>query len=129
MTLYPEDTPDHQMIVYERVGASASADPDFDNLEQVFYHYTDQVAGSGTHKGYLIMKNRQGDKIFSQYEGIHRVVIGAAGWEGSAEGRLQYTGGTGKFKTIKGSGPYRMKIIPAGGLYHVETTWEGEVES
>ena len=45
-------------------------------------------------------------------------------WEATWEGTWKATGGTGKFKNIKGGGTYRGKATAQGA----STDWEGEVE-
>ena len=49
-----------------------------------------------------------------------KMVLGKTTWEGT----WKMTGGTGKFKNIKGSGTYRGKATAEGS----STEWEGEVE-
>jgi hypothetical protein len=45
-------------------------------------------------------------------------------WKTTWEGTWKVTGGTGKFKNIKGGGTYRGKATAQEAL----TEWEGEVE-
>jgi hypothetical protein len=55
---------------------------------------------------------------------IKMTVKEGGAWVQSIEGKWQWTGGTGKFKNIKGGGTYKAKVTPEGGV----SNWEGEVE-
>ncbi len=50
-----------------------------------------------------------------RWSGTHRTVaVDGGGWETSFDGKYEFTGGTGKFATIKGGGTYRGKVTPQG---------------
>ena len=56
---------------------------------------------------------------------MHKTTVKEDGsWERTWEGTYKITGGTGKFKNIKGSGTYRGKVTAEGAF----TEFEGEVE-
>ena len=63
---------------------------------------------------------------YTSYEGTHKTTVKEDGSSGRTwEGTNKITGGTGKFKNIKGSGTYRGK----GTAERVSSSeWEGEVE-
>ena len=48
-----EDDPKHELVVLEIVrDTTTSSDPDLNETEQIRYEQADQVAGTGTHRGY-----------------------------------------------------------------------------
>jgi hypothetical protein len=83
------------------------------------------VAGTGTHRAYFRRLHKNGETDYGPYEGTHKTTVKEDGsWEMAWEGTWKMTGGTGKFKDIKGGGTYRGKATAQGS----STEWEGEVE-
>jgi hypothetical protein len=104
---------------------TTSSDPDWNETEQIDYNQADQVAGTGTQRGYVRRLFKNGDTDYGSYEGTQKTTVKEdASWETTWEGTYKMTGGTGKFKNIKGSGTYRGKATAEGA----STEWEGEVE-
>jgi len=121
----PGNTPNHQIVLRVVTNMGTSTDPDLGNFEQTAYELVDEVAGSGTHRGYGNNLHKNGDRTYGQFEGTHKTTVKEDGsWEATWEGTWKFVGGTGKFKNIKGGGTYKGKATPTGGT----TTWEGEVE-
>ena len=121
----PGDDPKHELILMVRRDTTTSPDPEWNETEQLVYGQSDQVAGTGTHRGYFRRIFKSGDTIYGPYEGTHKTTVKADGsWEVTSEGKWQITGGTGKFQSSKGSGTYRGKATAQGA----STDWEGEVE-
>jgi hypothetical protein len=123
----PGDDPKHELdalVIYR--DTTTSSDPDHDGTEQIRYEQVDQVAGTGTHRGYFRRLFKNGDTDYGSYEGTHKTTVKADGsWETTTwEGTWKVIGGTGKFKNIKGGGTYRGKATAQGS----STDWEGEVE-
>jgi hypothetical protein len=122
----PGDDPKHELdalLIYR--DTTTSSDPDHDGTEQIRYEQDDQVAGTGTHRGYFRRLFKNGDTDYGSYEGTHKTTAKADGsWETTWEGTWKVIGGTGKFKNIKGGGTYRGKATAQGS----STDWEGEVE-
>jgi hypothetical protein len=58
---------------------------------------------SGTSHGYYVDNMANGDKAFVRWQGTDSMK------DGTSEGKWSYTGGTGKFKGIKGGGTYKGK--------------------
>ena len=126
VSLSPGDDPKHELVVLNthRV-TTTSSDPDFNETEAMFYEQDDQVSGTGTHTGYYVRLHRNGDTEYGTYEGTHKTTVKEDGsWEATWEGTYKVTGGTVKFKNIKGSGTYRGKATAEGA----STEWEGEEE-
>jgi hypothetical protein len=120
------DDPKHELVVLEiRRDTTASPDPDWNETEQITYEQADDVAGTGTHRGYFRRPHKNGDTDYGPYEGTHKTSVKEDGsLEVTWEGTWKQSGGTGKFKNIKGGGTYRGKATAQGPL----TEWEGEVE-
>ena len=75
--------------------------------------------------GYFRRLFKNGDTDYGTYEGTHKTTVKEDGsWETTWEGTWKVTGGTGKFKNIKGGGTYRGKATAEGA----STEFEGEVE-
>jgi len=71
--------------------------------------------------GYYVDSMANGDKLFVHYHGKTALKDGQLE---SDEGSWTYTGGTGKFKGIKGKGTYNGKAGPEGVTYEVEGEYE-----
>ena len=125
--LGPGDDPKHELVVLAIYrDTTTSSDPDLNGTEQIAYEQGDEVAGTGTHRGYFVRLHKNGDIDYGTYEGTHKTTVKEDGsWETTTwEGTFKVTGGTGKFKNIKGSGTYRGKATAEGA----STEFEGEVE-
>ena len=121
----PGDDPKHELVLQIYRDTTTSSDPDWNETEVMIYQQTDQVAGTGTHRGYFRRLHKNGDTNYGSYEGTHKTTVKEDGsWETTWEGTCKVTGGTGKFKNIKGSGTYRGKATAEGA----STEFEGEVE-
>ena len=123
----PGDDPKHELVVLQISRATiTSSDPDFNEAEHIAYEQGDQVAGTGTHRGYYRNLHKNGDTDYGSYEGTVKTTFKEDGsWETTTwEGTIKVIGGTGKCKNIKGSGTYRGKATAEGA----STEWEVEVE-
>ena len=125
--LGPGDDPKHELVVLEisRL-TTTSSDPDWNETEQIDYAQADQVAGTGTNRGYFRRLHKNGDIDYGTYEQTHKTTFKEDGsWEATTwEGTYKVTGGTGKLRNIKGSGTYRGKATAEGA----STEFEGEEE-
>lgn len=123
--VYLEDAPKHHLEQMVRIDTINSSDSDFNDIEVQHYQQSDSGAEKGSHKGYRIHFHKNGDKSYMRFEGTQKLIVKEKGaWEVDAEGKWQCTGGTGKFKSLKGSGTYKGKSTSKGSTYD----WEGEVE-
>jgi hypothetical protein len=62
---------------------------------------------------------------YFSFEGVATTIKKDGGdFEVAGQGKFTFLGGTGKFKTIKGSGTYTCKFTPKGG----QCDWEAEAE-
>jgi hypothetical protein len=121
----PGDDPKHELVLMIRRDTTTSSDPDWNETEQIVYEQDDEVAGTGTHKGYYRRFYKNGETDYGPYEGAVKTTVKEEGsWETTWEGTWKSIGGTGKFQNIKGSGTYRGKPTAQESF----TEWEGEVE-
>jgi hypothetical protein len=107
--LGPGDDPKHKLTVLSiRRDTTTSPDPDHDGTEQIVYEQADEVAGTGTVRGYFRRLFKNGDTDYGPFEGTFKTTFKADGsWETTTwEGTWKVIGGTGKFKNIKGGGTY-----------------------
>jgi hypothetical protein len=122
----PGDDPKHELVLLTRREiTTTSSDPDHNETEQITCEQSDSVAGTGTHRGYFRRLFKNGDTDYGPYEGTHKTTVKEdSSFETTWEGTWKVTGGTGKFKNIKGGGTYRGKATAQGA----SSEWEGEVE-
>lgn len=84
--------------------------------------YSDGAGGKFRGSGYHFSNMANGDKIYVRFQGNDTVADGKLA---STEGTWSYTGGTGKFKGIKGKGTYKGKADESGT---VSSDIEGDYE-
>ena len=120
------DDPEHQLVALMiRRDTTTSPDPEWNDTEQIVYQQSDGVAGTGTFRGYYVRLHKNGDTDYGPYEGTFKTTFKEDGsWETTWKGTWHTTGGTGKFKNIKGGGTTRGKATAEGA----STDFEGEVE-
>jgi hypothetical protein len=101
------DVPGHQVRIFE-IHRTYPADtkPNCEGLRtkedwtRGFSDYTDR---NGPNLGYTVTTLENGDKIFSEDRGVSQTVVGPNGAKKStAVGVSRYTGGTGKYQSIRG---------------------------
>jgi hypothetical protein len=125
--LGPGDDPKHELVVLVIYRATTtSSDPNLNGSELIVYEQSDEVAGTGTHWGYYVRLYKDGGTDYGTYEGTVKTSFKEDGsWEATTwENTWKATGGTGKFKNIKGSGTDRGKATAQESLGE----FEGEVE-
>jgi hypothetical protein len=123
----PGDDPKHELVVLAIYRATTtSSDPNLNDSELIAYEQADEVAGTGTQRGYYRRVYKDGDTDYGTYEGTHKTSFKEDGsWEATTwEVTWKALGGTGKFKNIKGSGTSRGKATAQETL----EDFEGEVE-
>ena len=115
-TVYPGDIPNRELVQFVRINTvTRTSDPDFAMIEHLNHGQLDQVAGTGSHRGYTTFVHTGGEKSYVSWEGSHTTTVQEGGtWELRYEGKFQFTGGTGKYKNIKGEGAYKGKVTAEG---------------
>jgi hypothetical protein len=101
------DVPGHQVRVYSSHAAYAQEAPVFDGVkvkEESVRALTDYTEGNGHLTGYTVYLLENGDKIFTRNEAITQTTVNADGSKVTKTyGVRTLTGGTGKFKSIRGT--------------------------
>jgi hypothetical protein len=122
----PGDDPKHELVLLAIYRATTtSPDPDINGTELIIYEQADNVAGTGTSRGYFRRLYKNGDTDYGTFESTHKTTVKEDGsWETTWEGTWKLSGGTGKFKNTKGSGTDRGKATAEGAA----EDWEGERE-
>jgi hypothetical protein len=101
------DVPGHQLRLVEAHSVYTNEAPMYDGVrvkESWTRAVTDYTDGTGNGSGYTLAVLENGDKIFGRYEVVNQTTIGSDGTKvakGSTVNIL--TGGTGKFKGIRGT--------------------------
>lgn len=95
--------------------AISSTHADFDGASAMNYAQSDSGPREGTHRGYAVWTLKNGDTLTLKFEGRHEVPQG----DGAASngGTLEFVGGTGKYRGIKGSGTYAGTGSPSEGTF------------
>ena len=84
----PGDDPKHELVLFIRRETTTSSDPDYNETEVMIYGQTDQVAGTGTSRGYSIRLFKNGETTYASYEGMTKTTVKEDGslettWEGT----------------------------------------------
>lgn len=75
--------------------------------------YSDASGAKVRGSGYHVSNLSNGDKIYVRFQGNDSMMDGKPS---TTEGTWSYTGGTGKFKGIKGKGTYKGKADSSGNM-------------
>jgi len=117
------DQPNHEIAQRVYSYEITSPDPDFNGFKTTNHVQADEVAGTGSHRGYAVWPLKNGDTVYVKFEGTHKTMVKDGGaWETPFEGKFEFVGGTGKYKNIKGSSTYKGKATPDGA------GWEAVVD-
>lgn len=93
-----------QAVHYTLIGKSSGG---IELLDEMVYEQDEQIAGSGTHRGFSVNKVRGGGEIHQRWEGTHKTVTKEGGqWDMTYSGKSEIIGGTGKYKGAKGGCDY-----------------------
>ena len=110
-TITLTESPNHEVTQEVLLQNSKYSSPDFQVTEEWIYIHSDQIDGTGTHKGYYTYVLIGGEQAYGTFEGSHKTVAKEDGsWTSTWDGTYKYLGGTGKYKNIKGSGTYKGKV-------------------
>jgi len=124
------DVPGHQVRVFEinRTFPPGTGDaPSFNGVrvtEQWARSLSDYVDANGRVFGYFVYSMENGDKVFGRYEGITQT---AAAGKSTTPTIVTLTGGTGKFKDLRGLlRSTNVASFVNGRAVSNETQYEGE---
>ena len=85
-------------------------------VEEWIRGYSDYVDGNGRNWGYSTYQLENGDKVFTRYEGNSHTLIASDGAKkGSGISTGVLIGGTGKFRTIRGTMRTSYSFDPSKG--------------
>jgi len=91
-----------------------SSDPEWNGIEERVFDQSEQVEGTGTHRGTAVDIFRNGDVLYQNYSGSHKTTVRGDSWETTYQGTAEIVGGTGKYKNAKGKLTYRGRFTPQG---------------
>ena len=115
------DTAGHELGLVEVEGPQKSSDPLWSDVRITYWGTADLVAGSGPQRGYWLNRHHNGETDWGTFEGK----ISTAGGQAMMEGVWTWTGGTGKFKGIRGGGKYKGRFTSPT---EVINDWDGEYQ-
>ena len=124
-TVNVPDKPDHTFKQNTTVWKTVSSNPNFGEAWTSAVSQQDNIGTDTTERGYGTNHYQNGDVNYFSWEGTGKTTTKDGGvYEVAAQGKFTFLGGTGKFKTIKGSGTYACKFTPKGG----QCDWDAEAE-
>ena len=112
------DVADHEMSIVEVTGQQSSSDPLWNGATVVYWGVADLIGGNGTQTGYFMNRHPNGDTDSGTFEAR----LTTAGGVVTMQGTWKFSGGTGTFARISGSGTYTGRI---SSPTEVQTSWEG----
>jgi hypothetical protein len=115
------DKGSHDLGVVEIVGRQTSTDPKWNDAAITYWGVADLTDGSGPQWGYFQNAHADGDRDWGTFDGK----ITTSGQQVTIGGTWQYTGGTGKFERISGSGTYKGQMTSPT---EVAAEWAGEYQ-
>jgi len=103
------------VLILEKGSCSWNPSLEIAGLKSTGYTGADTFDLSGPRgqaRGYAVITMENGDKVYARYQGT-----GGISKEGAftGEGSWSFTGGTGKFKGLKGKGTYKSSREPNNG--------------
>jgi hypothetical protein len=105
----------------EVFGPQDCDDPNWKDTTITYWGTADLHNGNGPQRGYWVNNHADGDQDWGTFEGK----IITSGGQTTMEGTWRYTGGTGRFASIRGGGTYKGNLPSAN---QVENSWTGEYE-
>ena len=113
------DIPGHQIRIFENHRTFPNDPPVFSGVsvkEFVTRAATDLVANDGRVSGYVVFILSNGDKLFGRLEGTVQGTVGEPNGRRTARANITLTGGTGKFRGIRGTLQQSSVAEPSKGF-------------
>ncbi len=108
------DVPNHNIVQEVSRHVSKFSDTRFNPTDEWVQSLTDEVDGTGTHRGQFIQFHPGGDRTYGSFEGRHATTTKTDGsWAVKWEGTYKYLGGSGRYRGIRGEGTYTGHSTPA----------------
>ena len=115
-----EDVPGHQIRIYDLQVSWPNNPPAFAGTpvkEEGIRAYSDYIDLNGRSSGYCHYDLENGDKIFGRLEGTSQTTVNSDGSKKSTfTAVITFTGGTGKFRGIRGVARYVANFDPKASL-------------
>ena len=122
------DVPGHQVRILELHRTPSNAKPNCEGLKVVetwARGYSDYTNLNGRGWGYDITVLENGDKIFGQYSGTSQTTFSPDGTKKTVyTGVTTFTGGTGKYRGIRGMSRVTSAFDPKTGFNEIQ--WDDE---
>jgi hypothetical protein len=119
------DQSGHEIAVSTREDLPATSnDPEWEGVTTVPTFQTDLVKGSGSAAGYTIRTLKNGDKVYSKFQGTVTRTGEGDNWKSSGQFSTEIAGGTGKYTNAKGTGAGTFEVGPSGGTINSTSTIE-----
>ena len=110
------DTPGHQIRIVEMHRTYPDAQPNCEGIKETeswTRAFSDYIDRNGRAWGYTVTMLENGDKIFSEFNGTSQTFTDSNGKKESRfTGVTRYTGGTGRYKGIRGLSRETSKFDP-----------------
>jgi len=114
-TSFVGDVAGNELIQAVHLDAISSSGPGIRLLDERAYEQAQQIAGTGTHRGFSVNTVFGGDQLFQRWEGTHTTSTKSDGsWETHYSGRSEIFGGTGKYLKAKGNCQYVGRVNAQG---------------
>ncbi len=111
----------YKLNLTEVTGLQKSTDDKWNDASITYWGMADLVKGSGSQRGYFLNIHADGYQDWGTFDGK----ITTSGKQITLKGKWKFTGGTGKFRRIKGGGNYKGRMdSPAG----VKIEWDGRYQ-
>jgi hypothetical protein len=114
------DKPNHELSLVQVRGRQKSPNAKWNDAIITYSVVMDIADGQGTQRGYFVNAHADGDADFGSFEGV----ITPASDGIDCEGAWTFTGGTGKYQGITGSGKFSMRLSAKA----THTAWNGTYE-
>lgn len=115
------DDANHELNLMQVTATQRSSDPDWNNCHMCYWGTADLRAGNGMQHGYFTTYHSSGDCDFGTFEGKITTIAN----DMTIEGTWKFSGGTGKYEGLTGSGTFKGRMT-APGVF--EDTWEGNYQ-
>jgi len=109
----------HALTLIAVAGPQTSPDPLWKGAQITYWATGELVNGNGSQKGHWCNERPGGDKDWGTFEGK----ITTSGQQVTMEGTFAFTGGTGIFKGVTGTGKYKGHFPSPTDVVN---NWEGE---
>lgn len=112
---------DRQLAIAVMLGQHKSAGTKWNDAKLTYVGTTDTVQGQGDQRGYFHNVHTDGDTSYGTFE----AKVTTSDMSTTVEGTWRFTGGTGAFAKLSGSGVFKAQMTSATNS---EMAWSGAYE-